>query len=438
MATEVKPTGTNSLAEFEFDDNNEFFGQKVKSDDTDIKEVKSNGKLDGKKEEATSIKETKTDQDDIVDEDDVTFFEEPKKATTKKEEIEEEEDEVVVEEKTKPTKTTTKKEEKEDEDEDATTKKEPKKTTKKEEEPEDESKFFTTLAAELKEKGILSTVALPKDKDITEDEFFELHDKEIEARVTEAFEGFFKELDPDAIDFLKFKRSGGKTHEFFAAYTDTLDIDEFDDTNKAQIEKVIRHYISTVEDLDGEDLEDRIKYINESGLAKVKAGKWFDKIKAAEKQEKEELTKQVELQAKQREQAAKEFADAFLEVATSTEEVGGFTFTKAEQKELASYVTKPTVKIGKNKFIPEFNKKLGAILKAEKPEDKQKLLVLAKLLKTDFDTSGITIKEKTKVAREAKSKLREAKTGGKSLHSSGVNNRGERSLADFFPDSSSS
>src|SRR6188768_38134 len=65
---------------------------------------------------------------------------------------------------------------------------------------EDDVKFYTSLAQSLKEKGIFS-IELDKDAEIDEDGFFELQDKELEQRVDETIDDFFKGLDNDAKQF---------------------------------------------------------------------------------------------------------------------------------------------------------------------------------------------------------------------------------------------
>src|SRR5690606_12546908 len=99
-----------------------------------------------------------------------------------------------------------------------------------------------------------------------------------------------------------------------------------------------------------------------------------------------------------------------------------------DKKELTNYITRPTVKVGKNRFITQFQADLGKIFSG-KEDNKQSLLLLAKLVKTDFDIKDIVEKTKTKVTKEAKSKLQEARQAVKPASSVSPN---KKSLADFF------
>lgn len=444
MAKTATTEAVNPLSDFDFNDNAEFFGIKTDNntlDDT-IKEIKSKNVVTEEgakaKEKATEIKEVAGDNDDdeLADEEFFADSEKPKpvsKKTTKKEEIEEvvDEDEVVDEEaKIKPTKS--KKEEAEVEEVEVTGKK-GKSSSKKEEEEdeeEDDAKFYTTLAGELKEKGILQLVEIPKDKELSEEEFFELQNQELDLRIDEAMEGLVEGLDDDAKRFLKFKKDGGNTHEFFQIYANTLGINTLDDSDPAQVDKVIRYYLTTVEGLEGDEFDDRLKYIKEGGKSKTFATKWFDKIRADEDEEKETLQKAVEANKKSRIEKAKAFNDELTEIALKTDAVGAFTFTKADQKKIIATITKPTVKIGKDKYVPEFNAKLGKVLSGKTETDKKNLLVLAYLIDNNFDTKGLTATTTTKVVKEVKSTLKAVKSGGVKAHSS---NRGEkRELSDYF------
>jgi len=92
-----------------------------------------------------------------------------------------------------------------------------------------------------------------------------------------------------------------------------------------------------------------------------------------------------------------------------------------------NFITKPTVKVGKNKYITEFQAELGEIFKGE-GENKKKLLLLAKLVKSQFDVKDLIEETKTKVVKDAKSKLQQSRTGVRPSTSGGNN---KKSLSDF-------
>jgi len=105
--------------------------------------------------------------------------------------------------------------------------------------------------------------------------------------------------------------------------------------------------------------------------------------------------------------------------------VNEFTFTPQDKKELGGYITNPSVKVGKNQFVTAFHKDLQEVIASK---DKTKLLLLAKLLKTDFDTKDLLKTAKTVVTKETKSKLADIKLNVKTSSS----NKAKKTLADFL------
>lgn len=309
----------------------------------------------------------------------------------------------------------------------------PSKTTKTETTEVDDSKFYTQLVKEFKERGVFQNIEVKEDDEVDEDKFFELHDAEIEARANESVEAFGEDLDEDGKAFLRFKMNGGKSSEFMETYLapapSFTDVEEFNEDDASLVNKVIRYHVSNVEKLDGEELEERLKYIKDGGKEKVWAAKWFEKAKKEDKERKELVLQTAKARADKVEQDAKEFVTSLANTLKETETVGSFKFTKEDLKELPDYITKKSIKVDKNKYVSPFQVALTKTLRGAKKEDIQNLLVLAKLFKTGFDITPIVNKEVTRVTKIGKSNLKEAKTGVRLKSSGGA---GPKSLADII------
>jgi hypothetical protein len=365
-----------------------------------------------------------------------------KKAKAKKEDEEEEEEE----EEKEPTFFT------DEDDEEDSEEKEDKESTKDKKEKKDkivkgeakkkepeakqtDGQFFKTLASELKERGFFQTAEIPEDKEeLTDDEFFELADQEVEGRVNETFEAFAEEMDDDGKAFIKFKKNGGRTSDFVSIYVDSPLPDfgdkEFDAKNETHRKVVLETYLTLVEKLDDEDLSDRLQWLKENGKDQVFAEKYYAKLADIDTKQKAALLAAQEAKAKEGEDKAKKFVKTISEALNKIDTVGKIKFTKDDKKKLGELITKPTVKIGKSKYIPSFQSKLGAILKADTPESINKLLLLAKLVESDFDIKDIVTKVETEVVDKVKSKLRDAKNGVKPSSSGQYEHK--KSLSDFF------
>lgn len=422
----TEQTGSGNLLK-DFTANDEWFGQKVEEGtETDkvIKEVKEEGTVvldedEGSGEEVEVKGKGKKGggkkKDDEEEEESVFFGQGEKEKKEGKEEEDDDDDE---------------NKDEEDEEKDDKDKKEVKAKKEGKEKDEDDSKFYTVLAGEMKEKGIFQNVELEEGKDLTEEEFIELQDKEIEARVEETFQAFFNELDEDGKAFLQHKKNGGKTSDFLNVYADTLDIDEFDEKNPDHISKTLNYYLQVYEKLDGDDLKDRLEWLKEGGKEKTYATKYFNKINEDREEEKTKLAEAAKKANKKREDDTKAFNDDLSSVLAKTENVGVFSITKTDQKDLGNYITKPAVKVGTNRYVPQFQNDIAKIFRAETPEDKQKLILLAKLVKSNFDTTDVKTEVKTKVTKEIQTKLKDAKKGVKTASSGAGGSK--KSLSDFF------
>lgn len=439
---------TSSLKDFSLDDGPDFFGIKTggSSTNTLIEQVKHAG-LEGFDEDieddGTPTNLEELDKKTPAKEPEIEAGRKPiKKVETKRPVVEEEEEEVKLKKgKAKPE--VDPEEEIEEEEvkffEDETTKKVVAKKKEEEEikgesevitpDPED---YFTNLASDLKDRGIFANVELKEDEKIDEDKFFELHDAEIEARVDETIDALFEDFDQEGKDFIKFKKNGGgSTLDFMNQYFTPFTMETLDEENSEQRQKVIKHYLTTVEKVDSEDLEDRMAFIKEGGKEKAIATKYFNKLNDLREANKKTVLESAAAKRQQEQENAKNFAEGLVSVAATTENVGMFPISKIEQKELPVYITKPNVKVGKNKYIPAFSSELGRILRAETPKDQQDLLVLAKLIKNKFKIDDLKVKTETTVTKEAKSRIAAAKSGVKA-HSSGDTNK--KALSDYFPD----
>ena len=288
----------------------------------------------------------------------------------------------------------------------------------------DDTGFFTTLSKELAEKKIFQHVKLTEGEEISEEKFFELHEQEIEGRMEEAIQDFITEMsDEDGAAFIKFKRAGGKTSAFFEFYSQMNGDLDVDIEKEEGQDTILKKWYKTVEQLDDDDIEDKLDWLKESGKKKKYAEKYQAKMEADKQAAKTQfLNDQLEAQT-QRENEKKEFVTKLKTTLETTEAVGDFTFKKEEKTDLLNYILKPEVKLKSNQYLTKFQSDLNEIVK----NNPEKLLVLAKLLKTDFDTSDLAVKQQTKVTQKVKSSL-----ATKSSKLSSVNNSKKKSLFEYF------
>jgi hypothetical protein len=305
----------------------------------------------------------------------------------------------------------------------------PEKGEDEDEEEEEESEeenddYFTSLTSTMKEKGIFQNIEIPEDEEITEEKFIEFQDEEIEARVEEALDGFMEELGGDAKEFLAHVKEGGKPEDFFKVYSQDRGIPKGDILDEKYQEKVARYYYKNIEEWDSEDIDDRIEWLKDSAKLGKEADKHIQRIEKLDEKAKEDLQKQTLAQQKQAEKSRKAFVDTVKETLDKTDEIDNYKFNPKVKSKLHSFITKPSVKVSKNKYVTQMQSKLQEALKS--PE---KMIVLADILMSDFDFSNVATASTTKTTKKLRKDIQRSKTVRPK--GSGKFKKG-RNLADYF------
>jgi len=300
----------------------------------------------------------------------------------------------------------------EDEDEDSLIDKDP--------------KYFTNLALDLRDRGTLREVEIDENAEITEDEFFDLQEREFEARMEGAFEQFSEDMDNDGKDFIRAKKKGMSTKDFFSRYlAPTFDLTEFDPSNKTHINKTISHYLTVVEGLEGEELEDRKEWLKNSGKEATHAQNFYNKISKIDTARKQNIMAALDQRAKAQEEAVQEFNEALAEVLNKTETVGVFTINKSARKDIYEAITKPTIKAKKGSYVPKLVAKISKILSGSTEKDLKDLIALTMIVESDFNLPSLQEEVETQVTKRAKARI-----GKKQPRASSGGTK--RELADFF------
>jgi len=292
-------------------------------------------------------------------------------------------------------------------------------------EEEEEIDSYSAIVSRLKKDGIFSSLD-DFDGDVSDDDLPDLLDKEVDARVEETIEGFFEDLDEEAVAFLKFKRSGGNTADFISmlnarAQTPNGDID--DDNYQ---EKIVKHGMK-LEGYDDEDIEDKIEWLKETSKLKRHAQKYQARLEKVNEVQQQKLMEQQQQQVEAAKKQREELSNNLKELLQESDNIGQFTFSKRDKKELHGYMTKANVKVGKNSFMTKMQQDLQTAF-----QDPEKILVLAKLLKNDFDISDVIRDTETKVTRKTKDKIERKSTNVKSSQSS--SGRRKKALFEYFDD----
>ena len=293
---------------------------------------------------------------------------------------------------------------------------------------QEESEEFSNnnIVSKLKEEGIFSTLEDEEFEDISNEQLPDLIDKEVDARVEETMESFFEELDDEAVAFLKFKRNGGSTAEFVSMLQAKTSTPEGELDDESYQEKVVKHGMK-LEGYDDEDIQDKIEWLKEGAKLKRHAEKYEAKLEKVNEAQQQRLLKQQHQQAEQAKQQRAELSNNLKSLLEDSDTIGQFTFSKKDKKELHSYMTKTNVKVGKNSYMTKMQKDLQTAF-----QNPEKILVIAKLLKNDFDISDVIRDTETKVTRKTKDKIERKSSSIKGSQSS--SGRRKKALFEYFDD----
>ena len=269
----------------------------------------------------------------------------------------------------------------------------------------------------LKESGHLS-VEIEEDDDPTD-----IFDKEVEARLEEAMSDFADTFDDEAKAFINFKKEGGNTRDFFRMYQQISEVPSPIVGDDNSHEKFLKYYYAAYEQMDQEEIQDRLDYLKERGKLENYSMKFHGKVEAQQQEEKEKMVEQQKQLAIQQEQRRQALSSDLKEVIDTSEEIKGFPITPKDKKSLHKYMTKAVKKVGPNQYLTKLQSDLQEAFK-----DKQKLVLIAKLLQNDFDISYLKNKAITEETKKQKEKLSNSKVKKRSSGTS----KNSKGLADFF------
>jgi len=284
------------------------------------------------------------------------------------------------------------------------------------------SSEWSSIYKELKTRGIIN-IDVEDESNIDANRFIEIQEEEIEARLDETIQAFMQELDEDGKAFLKFKKEGGNTKDFFKIYSEISEVPTPEYGDEKSQEKFLRYYYSNYEELDDDDVDDKIDWLKESGKLSKYAQKFHEQIEEDNEKTKQETIEKQKRFAIQQEEQKKQLVKELKATIDSSSEIKNWTLTQRDKRELHGYMTKPAVKIGNNQFLTQFQNDLQNAFK-----DKSKMILLAKILSSDFDVTDIKEKAKTEVIKETRQKINNQKLNPVTS-TKGSRNKG---LADFF------
>ena len=288
-----------------------------------------------------------------------------------------------------------------------------------------ESKTVATLN-DLKERGLLD-YELEEGEELTDERAQELIDDGYENNLNDKIGKMLEDLPPVTRDLVKYALNGGNESEFLKKLSTnkSVGLSEDLDMDNEDNQKLVMSTDLKNQGYDDEYIEAQIDYLKDSGKLKSISTKAFAKVTEAEKAQRTSDVKAAEANKtalKEKKRVYRKDLDTYL---SSLENVKGINLSKSDQKDLGSYMTDQIVDTG-NGRATAFQKGLLDAL-----QDKENSVLLAKLVKSNFDFSSIERNATSKKSKDIKKDVR--RTGEKKTSTSGSSQKSKsKSLAEFF------
>lgn len=289
-----------------------------------------------------------------------------------------------------------------------------------------ETQDFISQFQSFKDQGIIKHMDLEEDlEDLDEEGFKDLLYQDYEEEVNSRIEQWAtQELDEDAQAFIKFKKNGGRTDEFFKAFskstgslTGNIEDEKFQD-------KVIKKQLQD-EDWDDEEIQDRLDHLSRLGKKQTVAEKYYSKIRQNQQKEADTLLKRQEEYRKQIEDNKQKFKSTVKETLNTTQEVKGIKITAKDRAFLFNFITKEDQVVG-DRQVTGFQRAITEVI-----QNPEKMLLLAKLLSTDFDMQDFEKRANLNQTKKIKENL-ESRKGFRPSSTNKGGLGGGQSLSDLW------
>ena len=282
----------------------------------------------------------------------------------------------------------------------------------------------------LKEKGLVD-YELEDGKELSEEEAEHLIEDSWEKALDLEVEATIKDLPQDIKDLVKFASKGGNVGELLSKMVQhaTSGITKNSDIDNEDVQVLAVTMDLRNQGYDQEYIDSQVEFLKDSGKLGNISKKAYDKIIA---EQEAETAGQVQRQAQaveSRKKAAREYKSNITTHINSLNEMGGLPISKQDKTVLPTYISEPTVELQDGRYVSEMQADLFKVM-----ADKDKIVLLAKLLKTDFDFSAIERKKQTQAARGIKEAVERVDRKELSNSESGGHKSNKKALWDMLED----
>ena len=291
----------------------------------------------------------------------------------------------------------------------------------KEEEVEEEPTFFadedvlvnpeeseeteaTSPTAAIKAIFDSGYLTLDEGEEFSEENAEELFKKTFKNAVKQELKETLEALDPTTSSILKLALQGGDVESFIKTYTPEREITENMDLDKEANQKLIIRKGLEELGFDEEYISKEIERFEEEDKLKVNATVHYNKWKSSREKLREKELSEAQKNYQKFEEEQEELKGYYNNL-VKEESFEGLKFSKADKKDLPSYIVEGKYRLKNGQTISQFHKDL-----IEASQDKKKAVILAKLLREDLSLEKIKKMVESKVIDNFKEDLQRSKT----------------------------
>lgn len=256
----------------------------------------------------------------------------------------------------------------------------------------------------LKEKGLVDYEE-DSEKPLTDEDAENILEDSWESSVEKAVEETIKELPNEIKELIKYAHKGGNVGELLGKMVQhaTSIINKNSDITNEEVQIQAVTMSLKAQGYDQEYIDTQIEFLQEKDKLEGVAKKAFDKIVEEQEAETANEVKRQKEAVETRKKLVREYKTNITTHINSLEEVGGLPISKQDKTSLPTYISEPTVELQDGRVVSELQADLFKVM-----ADKDKIVLLAKLLKSDFDFSAIERKKQTQAARGIKDEIQRA------------------------------
>jgi hypothetical protein len=282
----------------------------------------------------------------------------------------------------------------------------------------------------LKEKGLVD-YELEEGKELTEEEAEHLIEDSWEKALESEVEATIKDLPQDIKDLIKFASKGGDVGELLGKMVQhaTSGITKNSDIENEDVQVLAVTMDLKNQGYDQEYIDSQVEFLKDSGKLGNISKKSFDKIVAEQEAETAGQVQRQKENLDNRKKQAREYKTNITTHINSLNELGGLPISKQDKTSLPTYISEPNVELQDGRYVSEMQADLFKVM-----ADKDKIVLLAKLLKTDFDFSAIERKKQTQAARGIKEAVERVDRKELSNSESGGHKSNKKALWDMLED----